>query len=69
MIVATLNLDCYVNQLLLVAKQVSVSNRRLRLVRDNGNDGRKLTGADLPNMKVSNERVAVTLDCTPNLFR
>lgn len=68
LLVAALNLNCDVSEFLVLAEQFPVRVGRLWFVRYDRDNGRELARADLPDVKVSNERVAVALDGTTNLI-
>jgi hypothetical protein len=64
-----LNLNRDVSELLVLSEQFPVRVGRLGLVRHDRNNSCKLARADLPDVKVSNERVAVAPYGAANLVR
>src|ERR1700738_5602628 len=66
---AKMGLDRDVNQLVMFAKQRPIGIAALWFVRDDRDHRRKPFDADLPNMQISHERIAIALDHAANFFR
>src|SRR6266478_4557804 len=66
---AMLCLDGNVNQFVVAAKQRSIGIAALWLVRDNRNHCRIFSDADLPDMQISYQRIAIAFHCAANLIR
>ena len=55
------------DELFVLAEQFPVSLHGFRVVGHDADDGGELARADLPDVKIRDDGIAVTLDCTANL--
>ena len=66
---AVLRLDRDVHQFVVVAEKRSIIIRRPRLVGDDRNNRGKFSGANLPDMEIGHDRIAVAFYRAPYLVR
>jgi len=64
-----LRLDSDVNQLMMLAEQLTIKIRTPQLVRADGNHGRKFSSADLPDVEIGYDRIAIALHRAANFGR
>lgn len=68
-VVALLRLDRDVDELSMFAKKSTIGLARPRLVSDDGNDRGEFAAADLPDMQICDDRVAIAFHRAPNFLR
>ena len=66
---AMVRLDCHVDQFVISPQQRSIRIAALRLVRHDRNHGGKFSDADLPDMQIGHDRIAIALHRTANFVR
>src|SRR3984893_6315157 len=64
-----LRLDRDVNQLFVFLQTLAIRFTRLRFVRYNRDDRSEFSNADLPDMEIGHDGIAVAVDCAANFFR
>ena len=69
MVVALLSLDRDMNELSVFAKKSAIALARPRLVSDDGNDRGEFAAANLPDMQIRHDRVAIAFDRAANFVR
>ena len=67
MLLAALDFYGDVDEFLVLAEQLPVCLHGFRVVGQDAHDGGEFACANLPDMKVCDDGIAVTLDCTANL--
>ena len=66
---AMVRLDRHVDKFAVSAQQRSIRIAALRFVRHDRNHGGKFSDADLPDMQIGHDRIAIALHRTANFFR
>ena len=62
-------LDCYVDQFVISAEQGSIRIAALRLMRHDRDHRSKFPDADLPDMQIGHDRIAIAFHRTANFVR
>ena len=69
MVVALLSLDREVDQLVMLAQKSAIGLTQLRFMSYDRNDRGEFSAADLPDMEIGHDRIAVALDRAANFVR
>jgi hypothetical protein len=69
MVMATLRLNGDVHQFFVLLEESAIGFAALWLMRNDRDDGCELAAADLPDVEIRNDGVAIALDSAPNLDR